>query len=116
MPHILAATNRRYHGETGMGLNIAFHSEEARLDITIEDNLDLTQTRQILQAQGYIDDQLMTCVIDCTQVGRVFDSGKALMLMLFERLSQFRVKLIIIGEISWLSLPDTCQRPCVLDR
>jgi ABC-type transporter Mla MlaB component len=97
-----------------LGLNFAFHSEEARLDITIEDNLDLTQTRQILQAQTHINNQLETCVIDCTQVGRVFNSGKALMLMLFERLSQFRVKLVILGEISGLSLPDTCLRPCAL--
>jgi ABC-type transporter Mla MlaB component len=92
-----------------MGMSFAYHSDEGRLDITIEENLDLTQTRQILQAQGYIDDQLQTCVIDCTRVGRVFDSGKALMLMLFERLAQFRVRLVMIGDLS--GLPDYYPPP-----
>jgi ABC-type transporter Mla MlaB component len=92
-----------------MGMSFAYHSDEGRLDITIEENLDLTQTRQILQAQGYIDDQLQTCVIDCTRVGRVFDSGKALMLMLFERLAQFRVRLVMIGDLS--GLPDYYPQP-----
>jgi len=86
-----------------MTMNIAYHSEEGRLDIILAENLDLTQTRQMLQAQGHIDDQLQTCIIDCTQVGRVFDSGKALMLMLFERLAQFQVRLVMIGELPGLS-------------
>ena len=85
-----------------MGMSIAYHSDEGRLDIIIAENLDLTQTRQILLAQTYIDDQLQTCVIDCTRVERVFDSGKALMMMLFERLTQFRVRLVMIGDFTQL--------------
>lgn len=86
-----------------MAMSVAYHAEEGRLDITIADNLDLTQTREILKAQGFIDDQLQTCVIDCTRVGKVFDSGKALMLMLLEQLARFRVRLVMIGELSGIS-------------
>ena len=86
-----------------MAMSVAYHAEEGRLDITIADNLDLTQTREILKAQGFIDNQLQTCVIDCTRVGKVFDSGKALMLMLLEQLARFRVRLVMIGELSWIS-------------
>jgi ABC-type transporter Mla MlaB component len=86
-----------------MAMSVAYYAEEGRLDITIADNLDLTQTREILKAQGFIDDQLQTCVIDCTRVGRVFDSGKALILMLFDQLARFRVKLVMIGELSDIS-------------
>lgn len=92
-----------------MGMNVAYYSDEGRLDITIEENLDLTQTRQILLAQGFIDADLQTCVIDCTRIGRVFDSGKALMMMLFERLARFQVKLVMIGEITGLS--HACLNP-----
>ena len=86
-----------------MAMSVAYHAEEGRLDITIAENLDLSQTREILKAQGFIDDQLQTCVIDCTRVGQVFDSGKALMLMLFEKLARFRVRLVMIGEIAGVS-------------
>ena len=90
-----------------MAMSVAYHAEEGRLDITIAENLDLSQTREILKAQGFIDDQLQTCVIDCTRVGQVFDSGKALMLMLFEKLARFRVRLVMIGEIAGIS----CRHP-----
>lgn len=83
-------------------MNIAYHAEESRLDITLEERLDLTQTREILKAHDYIDDRLMTCVIDCTRVVRVFDSGKALILMLLQRLARFGVRLVVIGEPSGL--------------
>ncbi|MEJ2593340.1 MAG: hypothetical protein P8178_18470 [Candidatus Thiodiazotropha sp.] len=90
-----------------MAMIVAYHADEGRLDITIAENFDLSQTREILKAQGFIDDQLQTCVIDCTRVKQVFDSGKALMLMLLEKLARFRVRLVMIGELAGVS----CQHP-----
>ena len=42
------------------------YPEEDRLDLIIEENLDLTLTRQILEACQFVDHGLITCVIDCT--------------------------------------------------
>ena len=91
-----------------MSLDVAYYPEENRLDLTIDGNLDLTLTRQILDACKFVDDGLVTCVIDATRVTRVFDSGLALLMLLASRLAQFRASLIVIGDVPGLrrdSLP-----------
>ena len=81
-----------------MGIYVAHYQDEHRLDVTVEDNLDLTLTQSFMEASRFVDEQLETCVIDCTRVRRVFDSGLALLLMLVEKLNKFRVRLILLGE------------------
>ena len=87
-----------------MGIHVAHYLDENRLDLTVEDNLDLTLVRQILEVCQMIDERLETCVIDCTRVVRVFDSGVALLLMLVSKLQEFRVRLILLGEVPGLQL------------
>lgn len=87
-----------------MGIHVAHHLDENRLDLTVEDNLDLTLVQQILEACQIIDERLETCIIDCTRVVRVFDSGVALLLMLVSKLQEFRVRLILLGEVPGLPL------------
>lgn len=82
-----------------MGLKVVHHREENRLDLMVEEDLDLTMMEQVLDAYHVIDDQLETCVMDCTQVARVFDSGLALMMMLVEKLKQSGVRLIMLGDV-----------------
>jgi ABC-type transporter Mla MlaB component len=89
-----------------MGLEVAHYTEENRLDLTVEDVLDLTLMEQVLDAWHVIDDRLETCVIDCTRVSRVFDSGLALMLMLLEKLKQYGVRLIMLGEVPGLHIDN----------
>lgn len=89
-----------------MSLRVAHYMEENRLDLTVEDVLDLTLMKQVLDAFQVIDDQLEICVIDCTRVTRVFDSGLALMLMLVERLKQYSVRLILLGEVPGLHIDN----------
>lgn len=89
-----------------MSLLVAHHLEENRLDLTVEDDLDLTLMEQVFDAYRAIDDQLQTCVIDCTRVTRVYDSGLALILMLVEKLKQFGVRLIMLGEVPGLHIDN----------
>jgi ABC-type transporter Mla MlaB component len=89
-----------------MGLKVAHHREENRLDLTLEDDLDLTLMEQILDAYQAIDAELQTCVIDCTRVTRVFDSGLALVLMLVEKLKKYGVRLIMLGEVPGLYIDN----------
>jgi ABC-type transporter Mla MlaB component len=93
-----------------MSLQVAHYPEEDRLDLTIEGNLDLTLTSQVLKACELIDDALVVCVIDATRVTRVFDSGLAVLMLLASRLAQFRARLIIIGNIAGLR-GDTLPLP-----
>ncbi len=87
-----------------MSMRVRHYPEEDRLDLTIEENLDLTLTRQILEARRIVDHGLITCVIDCTRITRVFDSGLALIILLSEKLREFGVRLVVIGEIPGLSV------------
>jgi ABC-type transporter Mla MlaB component len=92
-----------------MGIYWSHYPEEDRLDLTLEGNLDLTLTRQLKEACRFVDERLQTCIIDCTRVARVFDSGKALLWLLVKQLAQRRVRLVIIGEPPELQLSALSQ-------
>jgi anti-anti-sigma regulatory factor len=89
-----------------MSIQVAYYQEEDRLDLIVEENLDLTLTRQILEACQFIDERLLTCVIDCSGVVRIFDSGLALMMLVVKKLKRFRVRLVLIGEIPGLNAKE----------
>jgi anti-anti-sigma regulatory factor len=93
-----------------MGIEIGHHADEERLDLTLEGRLDLTLASGLLQACELIDSRIRTCVIDCTRVTRVFDSGKGLLMQLFDRLEKAGVALIMLGEIPGLRI-----NPALLD-
>jgi len=93
-----------------MSLDVAHYPEEDRLDLTIEGNLDLTLTSQILEACKFVDNGLAVCVIDATRVTRVFDSGLAVLLLLARRIVKFQARLVIIGNNAGLKL-DTLPAP-----
>lgn len=88
-----------------MGIAIDLHPDEDRLDLTMEGNLDLTLTGEILRVCSLIDRRVRICVIDSTRIGRVFDSGIGLMMLLFDRLRAAGVTLVMIGEIPGLPPP-----------
>ncbi|WP_260291195.1 hypothetical protein [Sedimenticola hydrogenitrophicus] len=69
------------------------------MQITVDGNLDLTLTRPMLGVCAQVDDNLLVCVIDCSRVVRVFDSGRALLMLLTNKLREFEVRVIVIGDI-----------------
>jgi anti-anti-sigma regulatory factor len=91
-----------------MGIEIGHYPDEDRLDLTVEGNLDLTLTGEILRVCSLIDRRVRVCVIDSTRILRVFDSGLGLMMLLLEKLKAFGVTLIMIGEIP--GLPATVNQ------
>lgn len=93
-----------------MGIEIGHHPDEERLDLTLEGNLDLTLTGGMLQACELVDARIRTCVIDCTRVTRVFDSGRGLLMQLFDRLESVGAVLIMLGDIPGLRI-----NPAILD-
>jgi anti-anti-sigma regulatory factor len=98
--------------ENNMSLDVAHYPEEDRIDIKIEGSLDLTLTNQILDVCRLVDAGVVICVIDATRVRRVFDSGLAVLILLMNRLAQYRVKLVILGDIAGLmhdTLPESLR-------
>lgn len=88
-----------------MGMTIDYYFDEERLDITIDEDLDLTLSRQMFEVYENISKRLLTCVIDCSRVKRVFDSGHALLTLLIEKLKACQVRLIIIGDSEQIRFP-----------
>ncbi|WP_275096681.1 hypothetical protein [Sedimenticola hydrogenitrophicus] len=82
-----------------MGMDISYILHGEGLQITVDGNLDLTLTRPMLGVCAQVDDRLLVCVIDCSRVIRVFDSGRALLMLLTQKLQAFEVKVIVIGDI-----------------
>jgi hypothetical protein len=88
-----------------MGLQLAYYAEEERLDLTVTDVLDQSLANSIFEACNYINDRLITCIIDCTQVERVYESGRVLLLYLMRILENYHVRLITLGSIPDMESP-----------
>ncbi|MEJ2619423.1 MAG: hypothetical protein P8163_04010 [Candidatus Thiodiazotropha sp.] len=83
-----------------MGLQLSYCAEEERLDLMVTEDLDQSLACQIMQACNYVNDQLLTCVIDCTRVQRIHDSGRILLDYLIRILESYCVRLIVLGAVS----------------
>ena len=83
-----------------MGMHYAYSPKEAKLELAVDGNLDLTMTPGLMEAIKLVDSRLQTCVIDTNGVSREFDSGVALMAVLLERLQRYNVALILRGHLT----------------
>jgi ABC-type transporter Mla MlaB component len=80
-----------------VGLQLTYYAEEERLDLTVSETLDHGVADQIMEACNYINDRLLTCVIDCSRVERVHESGRVLLRHLIRILESYRIRLIMLG-------------------
>jgi ABC-type transporter Mla MlaB component len=81
-----------------MPLRIAYIREEGRLDLTFDGNLDVTLTQGICDVCRRASPHLKTCILDLSEVDRVFDSGVALLQMLHRRLSAFGTAVVMLTD------------------
>ena len=88
-----------------MGLQLAYYAEEERLDLTVTDALDHSLANGIFEACNYVNDRLITCIIDCTRVEQFHESGRVLLLYLMRILENYRVRLITLGLVLDMDSP-----------
>ena len=81
-----------------MPVHVAYIEEESRLDLSFEGNLDVSVSRDIFGICRRVSSDLVTCIIDLSAVGRLFDSGVGLLQMLHKRLSEFGVTIVILSD------------------
>ena len=81
-----------------MGVNISFTPDERRLEISFEGNLDVTVWLEVCNTCARVPPNLKACIVDLTRVGRVFDSGMALLVLLYERLRAIGVMVIFLSD------------------
>lgn len=80
-----------------MGLHYAYSPQEARLELALDGDLDLTLTPRLMEAIKFIDARLRSCIIDTSEVQREFDSGIALMSLLIDRLARYEINTELRG-------------------
>jgi anti-anti-sigma regulatory factor len=81
-----------------MPLRTAYIEEENRLDLSFIGNLDLTLSHAVCDICARLPASLRSCVIDLSDVDRVFDSGIALLHMLHCRLSELGATVVLRGD------------------
>ncbi|QGU32866.1 STAS domain-containing protein [Thermochromatium tepidum] len=81
-----------------MPLITSFIPSEDRLDLSFHGNLDLTSTDEVCRVFAAIPANLQTCVMDLTQLERLFDSGLALLWMLNERLQHIGARVVVLSD------------------
>lgn len=83
-----------------MPVRTAYIERENRLDLSVIGNLDLTISQAVCDICARLPSSLQSCVIDLSDVDRVFDSGVALLHMLHRRLKEFGTAVVIHGDHS----------------
>ena len=81
-----------------MPIRTAYTEREGRLDLSFIGNLDLTLSQAVCELCARLPATLRCCVIDLSDVERVFDSGVALLHMLHRRLRELGTRVIIHGD------------------
>lgn len=93
-----AKVTNKHRREDTMPAEISYIPEEERLDLSIRGNLDLTVSEEICGLCRRLPPALRYCIIDLSQVERLFDSGLALIQMLHGRLSEAGAKVVILSD------------------
>lgn len=83
-----------------MPVRTAYVERENRLDLSVIGNLDLTISQAVCDICTRLPSSLKFCVIDLSDVERVFDSGIALLHMLYRHLRELGTTVVICGDDS----------------
>lgn len=85
-----------------MPATITFIPEDDRLDVSFEGNLDVTVWQAVCDACRRPEPDLKACIVDLTAVGRVFDSGIAVLGLLCERMRVLGTTVVFLSDDSKL--------------
>ncbi len=81
-----------------MPARTSYIEEEQRLDLSFDGNLDVSVSGEVCDACKRVSANLKSCIIDLTAVERMFDSGTALMQMLYRRLREYGTTVVILSD------------------
>jgi len=81
-----------------MPLYTSYINEESRLDLSFDGNLDLTVSHDVCEVCRRARPGLSTCIIDLSDVKRVFDSGVALLQMLHRHFDNIGTSVVLFSD------------------
>jgi len=81
-----------------MSITINLIPDEDRFDITFEGNLDVTAWQGVCDACSRVPPNVRACIVDLTRVGRVFDSGIAILGLLWKRMRRLGTTVVFLCD------------------
>jgi len=81
-----------------MSVSVNYAPHEALLSLRFEGNLDVSAAMPVCDLCRRVPRDLERCVLDLSRVERVFDSGVALLQMLYTRVAGRGAAISIVGD------------------
>jgi len=81
-----------------MPLRVSNIDDENRIDLIFEGNLDLSLSQEVWGICRSMSPKTKSCIVDLTSVSQVFDSGIALLQLLYLRLSELGIIVVILSD------------------
>lgn len=81
-----------------MPVNVSYIPSEDRLDLSFRGNFDVSVSQSICDICKQIPSGLRSCIIDLSEIERLFDSGVALLQMLYRRLAGLGTTVVILSD------------------
>jgi ABC-type transporter Mla MlaB component len=83
-----------------MPMHSSYIAEELRLDLSFSGNLDVSVSQDICDICWSPPRDLKTCIVDISGIDHLFDSGVALLKMLYRHLVKKNVLVVIFSDSS----------------
>lgn len=98
-----------------MAVHASYVAEEDRLNLSFEGNLDVTVSRDVCDICQRVAAGLKSCIVDLSNVERIFDSGIAMLQMLHQRMSVLGASVVFVSDhpeiLKWMPIITGTPRP-----
>lgn len=81
-----------------MSVHASYIEEEDRLDLSFEGNLDVSVSRDVCDICRQAAGGLQSCIVDLSNVDRMFDSGAAILQMLYRRMRSLGTTVVFLSD------------------
>ncbi len=81
-----------------MSVYASYIEEEDRLDLSFDGNLDVSVSRDVCDICKRVALGLTSCIVDLSAVERVFDSGVAMLQMMYRKLTARGTMVIFLSD------------------
>jgi len=81
-----------------MPVNISYDETENHVDLIFEGNLDMSYSRDMWSISRNLSSCVESCTIDLSAIEHLFDSGVALLQVLYIMLSERRIKVSFLSD------------------
>lgn len=98
-----------------MSMHASYVAEEDRLNLSFEGNLDVTVSRDVCNICQRVAAGLKSCIVDLSNVERIFDSGVAMLQMLYRRMSATGTSVVFVSDrpdiLKWMPIITGTPQP-----